>query len=221
MDLIFMLTRDDQTVEDCLEVLEHIAPLNLGHIGFKDAGVSRHTLRELIRRIKSLPATCYLELVSLDAADCVASAELAVEFGVDCLLGGVGAEQIQRRLDKTRVAYFPFPGIPEGHPTRLRGSAERVAEDCRRFEQLGCQGVDLLAFRAVEAEPLALVRAARAALRGQLIVAGSIDSPGRLAELSALGVSAFTVGTAAFEGTFSARHGLLRSQLKKILDACR
>ena len=35
-----MLTRQDQTVPDCLEVLEYIRPLGLTHIGFKDVGVS-------------------------------------------------------------------------------------------------------------------------------------------------------------------------------------
>ena len=35
-----MLTRADQTVPDCLEVLDHIAPLGLRqHVGFKDVGV--------------------------------------------------------------------------------------------------------------------------------------------------------------------------------------
>ena len=40
MDFVFMLTRSDQTVTDCLEVLDDIRPLGLTHIGFKDVGVS-------------------------------------------------------------------------------------------------------------------------------------------------------------------------------------
>jgi len=33
MDFIFMLTRDDMTVEDCLGVFEEIRPLGIKHIG--------------------------------------------------------------------------------------------------------------------------------------------------------------------------------------------
>ena len=59
MDFVFMLTRSDQTVTDCLEVLDDIRPLGLAHIGFKDIGVSADVLAELARRIKAAgrPAT--------------------------------------------------------------------------------------------------------------------------------------------------------------------
>ena len=39
MDFIFMLTRDDRTVLDALDVLDEIRPLELRHIGFKDVGL--------------------------------------------------------------------------------------------------------------------------------------------------------------------------------------
>ncbi|MFQ5957873.1 MAG: HisA/HisF-related TIM barrel protein, partial [Alphaproteobacteria bacterium] len=81
-------------------------------------------------------------------------------------------------------------------------------------------GVDLLAYRAVDAEPLDLIRAAREALSGELVVAGSIASPERVREIAEAGVDAFTIGSAAFDGSFSPRKGSLRSQLRDILAAC-
>ena len=54
-----MLTRHDQTIEDCLEVMEAIAPLGLRHIGFKDVGVDVATLKQLNERIKRSGATSY------------------------------------------------------------------------------------------------------------------------------------------------------------------
>jgi uncharacterized protein related to proFAR isomerase len=57
------------------------------------------------------------------------------------------------------------------------------------------------------------------ALAGRLIVAGSIGSPERVREIAAAGVDAFTIGTAAFDGSFSPRKGALRSQLHDILIA--
>jgi hypothetical protein len=47
MYLVFILTRSDQTVTDCLEVLDDIRPLGLTQIGFKDVGVSPELLAEL------------------------------------------------------------------------------------------------------------------------------------------------------------------------------
>jgi phosphoribosylformimino-5-aminoimidazole carboxamide ribonucleotide (ProFAR) isomerase len=119
------------------------------------------------------------------------------------------------------VAYYPFPGRPEGHPTRLGGTPETVAADCRRFTGMGCAGVDLLAYRAFEADPLALVRAARAATVGHVIVAGSVNSPERIRALRAAGADAFTIGSAAFDGSFAPRKGLLASQLREIVAAAR
>jgi hypothetical protein len=219
VDFIFMLTRQDQTVEDCLEVIDLAIETGVRHIGFKDVGVDRATLGELNRRIRDADATSYMEVVSTQPEACLASARAAAEIGVARLLGGTEVEATLEILAGTDIAYYPFPGRPEGHPTRLRGGPGDIARDCRRVEALGCAGVDLLAFRAVDADPLDLGRAARAALKGELIIAGSIDSPARIRALAETGVDAFTIGTAALEGAFSPRKGSLGSQLRDILAA--
>ncbi len=220
MEFIFMFTRDDRTVEDCLDVFEIIKEIGVKHLGFKDVGVDRDTLIALNGRIKAAGSVTYMEVVSTTSEACLNSARAAVEIGVDRLLGGTDAAAMLEILGGSGIAYFPFAGRPEDHPTRLGGRPEDVAADCRRFEEMGCAGVDLLAYRATEADPLDLVRAARAALSGELIVAGSVDTPGRVRALAEAGAGAFTVGTAAFDGSFSPRKGSLRSQLRDILAAC-
>lgn len=221
MDFIFMLTRQDQTVSDCLQVLEDIAPLGLPHIGFKDVGTDPATLRLLNRRIKESGATSYLEVVSLSPEAALNSARVAIEIGVDRLLGGTGVRQTLEILQGSGIAYYPFPGRPQGHPTKLGGTPEEVEAQAREFLRLGCAGVDLLAYRAIEAEPIELVNAARRGLgeTGRLICAGAIDCPGRIAALRDAGCDAFTIGSAAFDGSFSPRKGSLRSQLADILAA--
>jgi hypothetical protein len=220
MEFIFMLTRDDQTVEDCLDIIDIIRDSGIKHIGFKDVGADRKTLAALNDRIKGLGAISYMEVVSTTSEDCLTSARAAREIGVDRLLGGTEVEAMLEILLGSAIAYYPFPGRPEGHPTRLHGGPGDIAADCRRIEASGCPGVDLLAYRAVDADPLALTRAARDALSGELIVAGSIDTPEQIHALGAAGVNAFTIGTAAFDGSFSPRKGSLRSQLRDILAAC-
>jgi hypothetical protein len=56
MDFIFMLTRDDRTVEDCLELVELIRPIGLKHMGFKDLGVSATVLKSLAQDASPLGA---------------------------------------------------------------------------------------------------------------------------------------------------------------------
>jgi methylmalonyl-CoA mutase cobalamin-binding subunit len=220
MDFVFMLTRSDQTVTDCLDVLEDIRPLGLTHIGFKDVGVSPDVLAELARRIKAAGATSYMEVVSTSREACLRSARVARDIGIDRLLGGTQVEQVLEILAGSAVRYLPFPGRPFEHPTKLAGSPAQVEDDCRRFQAMGCAGVDLLAYRATEADPLELVRAARRGTGGILLVAGSVHTPAQIRDLAAAGADAFTIGSAAFDGSFSPRVGALRSQLRAVLDAC-
>ncbi|MFF8606389.1 HisA/HisF-related TIM barrel protein [Streptomyces sp. NPDC015346] len=225
MDFIFMLTRDDRTVTDCLDVLDAVGQLatghigHIGHIGFKDVGVDHGTLARLHRRIKDMGATSYLEVVSTTRDEALASVKTAVDLGVDRLMGGTWIEETLTLLAGTGIEYLPFAGGPHGHPTRLAGDPARIAADCRRAEAAGCAGVDLLAHRAVDADPLDLVRAARAATTGRLVVAGSITTAEQIAALAAAGADAFTIGSAAFGGALRPDAGTLLSQLATAVEA--
>ena len=237
MHFVFMLTRADRTVGNALDVLDEIRPLGLQHIGFKDVGIEPSALAELHGRIKAMGATSYLEVVSTSPEAALQSARIARELDVDCLLGGPAGVLVQRAersevtmgtqveevlaiLAGSRTRYLPFPGQPFGHPTQLRGSAEDIAQDCKRYRALGAAGVDLLAYRAVEAAPLDLVRAARAALDGTLLVAGGVGTPEQIRALAGCGVDAFTVGSAVFDGSFAPHTDSLRGQVEAVLHAC-
>ena len=220
MDFIFMLTRNDSTVEDADCLVDQVCDLGVTHIGFKDVGVPSTTMRELVSRIRARGGICYLEVVSTTPEAVIRSLESGAALGVDRILGGTDLSAAQRILgDLSR--YFPFPGRPVGHPTRLEGSAALVAEHCGTARAMGCGGVDLLAYRATQAEPLDLVRAARNALSGgKLIVAGSVHTRQQIHALAESGVDAFTIGSAVFDGSFSPAKGSLRGQILDILEAC-
>lgn len=221
MDFIFMLTRSDQTVPDCLEVWDHIKDLDLRHVGFKDVGVTPSVLMELNRRIKAAGAISYMEVVSTSKETALKSASVAREIGVDRLLGGTQVAEVMDILKGSSTKYYPFPGRPFNHPTKLGGSPADVESDCRRFAEMGCAGVDLLAYRATEADPLELVRAARRGTPGYLVVAGSVNKKEQIQALKQAGADAFTIGSAAFDGSYSPLKGSLRSQLKDIIEACK
>jgi hypothetical protein len=216
-----MLTRGDQTVEDCLDLFDLIAPLGLRHVGFKDVGAPFETLEKLTAKIRASGATSYLEVVSTSKESCLGSARLGRELGIDRLLGGTDVEDILGILDGSRTSYYPFPGKPHGHPTKLAGSPAEVEAQCRAFRKAGCPGVDLLAYRSIDADPIDMVRAARKGLdSGYLIVAGSVTSAERIRAIEEAGADAFTIGTAVFDGSYNPRKGSILSQLSAVLADC-
>jgi Histidine biosynthesis protein len=219
MDFVFMLTRMDRTIADALDVLDDIREVGLRHIGFKDVGIEPAAAHELHRRIKAMGATSYLEVVSTTPDACLQSARVARELGVDRLLGGTQLAEILEIIGGSNTKYLPFPGQPFGHPTKLRGSPADVATDCARFAAAGAAGVDLLAYRSIEADPIELVRAARRATKGTVLVAGGVSTPAQVRALRDAGADAFTVGSAVFDGSFAPHVGSMRSQLKAVLDA--
>jgi len=215
-----MLTRADRTIDNALEVLDELEPLGLRCIGFKDVGIAGEALAQLHRRIKKMGAQSYLEVVGTTAQACLESARTARELGIDHLLGGTQVDDVLAILAGSSVRYLPFPGRPHGHPTKLGGSAAEIEADCRRYRERGAAGVDLLAYRATEADPIELVRAARRAMDGTLLVAGGVATPAQVRALAAAGADAFTVGSAVFDYAFSPNARSLREQLEAVLDAC-
>lgn len=221
MDFIFMLTRNDRTIEDCLDVYAEIAPLGLRHVGFKDVGVPPAMLKSLVEAIHASGATSYMEVVSETPEACINSARIGAELGVQRLLGGTQVGEVMALLKGTGTTYYPFPGKPAGHPTKLGGTPADVEAHCRAFMQNGCAGADLLAYRATEADPVALIAAARKGLgNGHLIVAGSVASAERIRAVAAAGADAFTIGSAVFDGSYARNSGSIRSQLKRVLADC-
>jgi hypothetical protein len=222
MDFIFMLTRNDRTVEDALDLLALIRPLGLRHIGFKDVGVSPGVLEKVAARISQSGAMSYMEVVSTTPESCLASAKLGRELGVRRLLGGTQLDEIMALLDGAETEYYPFPGRPVGHPTKLGGTADEIEAHCRMFAARGCAGSDILAYRATEADPLELVRAARRGLGAdkRLIVAGAVTSFAQIRAIKQAGADAFTIGTAVFDGSYSPSKGSILSQLRDVLGDC-
>lgn len=164
-----------------------------------------------------------MEVVSTTPTEaCLASAQVARDLGVQRLLGGTQVADISSILKGSATTYYPFPGKPVGHPTKLGGSPEDVEAHCKAFVTAGCAGCDILAYRATEADPIELVRAARRGLGADkyLIVAGAVTSFDRIKAVKAAGADAFTIGTAVFDGSYSPTKGGIISQLKDVVADC-
>jgi putative N-acetylmannosamine-6-phosphate epimerase len=212
-----MLTRDDKTIADARAVYESVAQTGIRHVGCKDLGLSRVELAALMEDIRANGHTSYLEVVSETDEATRESARVAAEIGPDYLIGGTLIEPVQELIAGTEVRFFPYVGKVIGHPCLLRGTIEEVAEDARRAEALGVDGINLLAYR-YDGNVERLVEAVVQATSLPVIAAGSVDSAERIRSLADRGVWAFTIGTAALEGELVPGAPLAK-QLEYVLDA--
>src|SRR5205085_927576 len=90
-------------------------------------------------------------------------------------------------------------GLPPDELGALLDEIDAIAEDARRAEELGVDGINLLAYR-YDRDVDALVEAVVAATSLPVIAAGSVDSQERIKALADRGVWGFTIGTAALDG---------------------
>ncbi len=217
-DFIFMLTASDKTIPDARARLEDVLAGGARHIGFKDVGLPLEELKRLSAEIRQAGGRAYLEVVSLDAESELRSARAAVDLEVDCLLGGTRAAEVAPILRQHPVRYYPFPGEIVGHPSVLAGTIEDIVDSARRLTELeDVHGLDLLAYR-FDGDVPALMLAVCAVTDKPVIMAGSIDSRARIEAVAEAGAAGFTVGTAAFDGSFPAESAGLVPQVQAILE---
>lgn len=212
-----MLTRDDRTIPDAHEVYAAVADSGIRHVGCKDIGLGRDELAALVGEIRSHGHTSYLEVVSETAEATLQSARVAAEISPDCLIGGTLIEPVQEVIAGSGIRFFPYIGEVVGHPCLLRGALERIAEEARRAEELGVDGINLLAYR-YDGDVDALVDAVLEATSLPVIAAGSVDSLERVGTLVDHGVWGFTIGTAALERKLLPEASL-QEQLRCVLEA--
>lgn len=216
-EFIFMLTRDDQTVNDARQIYESVLDTGVTHVGCKDVGLPRAELAALMQDIRAAGHTSYLEVVSETQEATLQSARVAAEVGPDYLIGGTLIEPVQEIIAGTGIRFFPYIGQIIGHPCLLRGSIEEITQDAVRVHERGVDGINLLAYRH-DGDVDQLVEAVTGATPLPVIAAGSVDSAARIQALGERGVWAFTVGTAALDGVL-VPGAPLADQLRFILDA--
>ena len=216
-DFIFMLTHHDKTVKNCIEIFEEIKHLKFKYIGFKDIGVPKEKLINLGKRIKDSGKELFLEVVSLNEEDEVKSAKVAVELNVDYLMGGTRVNVISEIIKPTKIKYLPFPGKIVGHPSVLEGTINEITKSAINLSSNKyVYGLDLLSYR-FKGNVEELIKSVVNKTKVPIVSAGSIDCEEKIKIVSALGVWAFTVGSAAFEKKFANGSSKIVDQLEDIL----
>ena len=196
-----MLTHQDRTVQDALQLFERTQDYPITHWGFKDVGLSPEEMQRVVTAMKAAGKNTFLEVVSLSEEEGLSGARLAVDLGFDVLMGTVFFPSIGEYLKDKAIKYYPFPGHIHSHPSILDGTIEEIVAHACELESYGAHGLDLLTYRYA-GDAAHLLNQVVKATQVPIVSAGSIASFERITEVWDSGAWGFTIGSAFFEKQF-------------------
>ena len=200
-ELIVMLTHQDRTVQDALQLFERTQDYPITHWGFKDVGLSPKEMQRVVTAMKAAEKNTFLEVVSLSEEEGLNGARLAVDLGFDVLMGTVFFPSIGEYLKDKAIKYYPFPGHIHSHPSILDGTIEEIVAHACELESYGADGLDLLTYRYA-GDAAHLLKKVVKATQVPIVSAGSIATFERITEVWDSGAWGFTIGSAFFEKQF-------------------
>lgn len=199
--LVVMLTFNDRTIPNAAEVFEDCKNSKAEIYGFKEEGIPHDDVVKLFGRIRECGKQTALEVVAYDEEHCLAGAELAVECGVDYLMGTMYFESVAEVCKNSGIEYMPYVGEITGRPSVLGGSADGMITEARTLLEKGADGFDLLGYRYTGDAP-DLIRRFVSETGAKTVVAGSVDSFEKLDTVKKVSPWAFTIGSAFVENRF-------------------
>ena len=223
MHFVFMLTRNDATVENALDLVEIARPLELKHIGFKDVGADASMLQSLTSAIREAGASPWMEIVATTREYELRGVSLAATSALKCSWAAFtsrrrsGSSPARRpaicRSPARRPAIRPGSAARRLRSRRNAGPSRRKAARASTFSPIARPKPS----RSISSPP-----AGAASTNGaRVVVAGTVNSAERVAAVRAAGADAFTIGTAAIDGSYAPGAGPLAAQLKAVLADCR
>lgn len=215
-ELIVMLTYQDKTVPNALEVFERTKDYPIKHWGFKDVGLPPQEMQRVVSTMKEAGKVTFLEVVSLSEEEGLRGARLAVDLGFDVLMGTVFYASIGEYLKDKPVRYYPFPGHVHSHPSILDGTIDEIVAHACELESFGAHGLDLLTYRYA-GDAARLLKEVVEATNVPIVSAGSIASFERIHEVWDAGAWGFTIGSAFFEKKFVS-DGSFQANVKAVSD---
>lgn len=215
-EIIVMLTHNDQTVNNAIDIFEDCKELPVKNWGFKDVGLDKSSMHKLIDNMKEAGKTTFLEIVTYTEDECMAGARLAVDFGFHYLMGTLYYDSVHEYIKTKEMKYFPFCGDVEGSPSVLKGTNEEIITDAKEMIKKGVEGFDLLAYRHV-IDGQKLAEDFCSAIDVPVIIAGSINSYEKIEIVSKIDPWAFTMGSALIEKKFNSS-GTFKENLELVLS---
>ena len=218
IQVIAMLTYNDQTVPDALSVFEANKHANTNCWGFKDIGITTEDAVRLVAAMKAAGKTTFLEPLLEDEASCLNAANMAVHCGFDCVVSMVYNPEVANILKAGNVSYVPTCGHREGLPRMLYGTTDEIVADAKDLiMNKGMEGVCLSSYRYVDGDPESMSLEFKKRIQAKLIVSGGINDYHRLDFVKKLNPWGFTIGSALFDHKFG-KELSIAEQLNKIQE---
>ncbi len=212
-ELIVMLTHNDKTVANALDIFEECKYLPVKTWGFKDAGISTDMMKALAAAMHKTGKTVYIESLENLEEKCLESARIAISCGADLMSGGRYYDSVRDLLHENKIGYVPTIGNIIGRPAILAGTIPEMKEEAFAIAAKNVEGVDLASYR-YDGDPNELMKAVVSSGL-DVCIAGSIDSFERLAEITECGVKRYTIGSAFFNHKFG---DTFSGQIKTVLN---
>ena len=145
--LVVMLTHNDMTVSNAIEVFEESKATPATFWGFKEKGIPKAEMKDLVRRMKDAGKTVFLEVVEYTEEACLEGAKIGLECGFDILMGTMYFPSVLALVKNEPIKYMPFVGEIYDRPSILGGTIEGMIAEAKRLIAEGVDGFDLLGYR--------------------------------------------------------------------------
>ena len=201
-NLIVMLTHNDKTVLNAYDIFEKCKNSKAKFWGFKEEPIPLDEMKRLYSYMKSMDKTTFLEVIAYDEQNGLKGAKMALECGVDILMGTVFYDSINNFCKENNLKYMPFVGRVSERPSILEGDIDDMIQEANIYISKGAYGIDLLGYRYISGNPIELNKKIVEKINAPVCIAGSINSYQRLDEIKEANPWSFTIGGAFFENKF-------------------
>ncbi|MBQ7705902.1 MAG: hypothetical protein IJT73_10865 [Selenomonadaceae bacterium] len=216
-ELIVMLTHHDRTVSNAYEIFSQCKDTSAKFWGFKEDGLPFDEMKKLFAFMKDCGKVTALEVVAYTEKECIEGAKMAVNCGVNILMGTTFFDSVNEICRENNLKYLPFVGKVTERPSILNGTLEEMVDEAREYISKGVYGINLLGYRYT-GDATALNESFVAQVNAPVCLAGSVNSYQRLDEIKKAAAWTFTIGGAFFENKFG---GTFAEQINKVCDYIR
>lgn len=178
---VAMLTHNDITVPNALEVFEQNKHAKAEYWGFKDVGVTLEEGEALLKAMVSAKKHVVIEPLTQDEEMANKWADLAIKYQIDGVLGYF-FPSVSAKLKAAGILSFP-PFGGRNDEMRLVGTIEELTKAAMEIIEAGSSGIRMSAYRWVEGNPEELAAALKLKFDAAgipFMMTGSVNDFGKL-----------------------------------------
>ncbi len=219
---VLMLTERDITIPDAFKVYSRLKEeQDLHYVAFKDVGADRHQLQELTEAIHADRRAALLEIADVSERGQHAGFQLAVDLGVDSVIGVWRPEIVRVLAHSNAPNYWPFVGELRGSPLQLQSTPQELREEVVAISPSpGVAGLVLMPYRQQTHDPQVLLDAVCRVSSLPVLVAGGVSHTGQVRSIHRAGAWGFTMGGAILRDRYHDPDSVERL-VHETLEICR